>query len=210
MKKALPAIFLAVAFLCGGCLHFEQVITLKKDGSMTVSMTYSIPVANLAALTSGHRAITDWQNPKDTQKRPVNWFLDEKAVRAFFTSSENKMEVLAYRKFQRDGRQFAQIIVSARHAAAAFEQGYFGDITLKDNTLAIHFPISLSDLPKEDAAHLRKLCSDLSLSIEVNAPRSIKETNGYRRTSDTAVWILSSNGRGIDIFGKLDDMKVSW
>ena len=164
----------------------------------------------LAALTAGHRAITDWQNPKDAQKRPVNWFLDEKAVRAFYASPEHRMEVLSYRQFQRDGRQFAQVIVSARHAAAVFEQGYFGDITLKDNTLAIHFPASLNDLPKEDAEHLRKLCGDLSVNIEVITPHAIKETNGYKRKADNAVWILSSTGRGIDIFGKLDDMKVSW
>ena len=210
MKKAFSAIFLALALLCGGCLHFEQIITLKKDGSMTVSMTYSIPVASLAALTTGHKAITDWQNPKEAQKRPVNWFMDEKAVRSFFTNSEKKMEVLSYSQFQRDGRQFAQIIVSARHAAGAFEQGYFGDITIKDNTLSIRFPASLNDLPKEDVEHLRKLCGDLSVSIEVVTPRAIKETNGYKRKSDNAVWILSSSGRGIDIFGKLDDMKVSW
>ena len=120
------------------------------------------------------------------------------------------MELLSYRQFQRGGRQFAQIIVSARHAAAVFEQGYFGDISLKDNTLAIRFPVSLNDLTKEDAAHLRKLCGDLSVSIEVITPRAIKETNGYKRKADAAVWILSSSGRGIDIFGKLDDMKVSW
>ena len=210
MRKAVPAIFLLFALLSGGCLHFEQIITLKKDGSMTVSLTYSIPVSQVAALTSANKAITDWQNPKDSQKRPINWFMDEKAVRAFFTNAADKIDVLSYKQFQRDGRQFAQIIVSARHAASAFEQGYFGDISLKDNTLTVHFPTSLNDLPKEDIEHLRKLCGDMAVTVEVITPKAISDTNGYKRKSDTAVWILSSSGRGIDIFGRLDDMKVSW
>ena len=210
MKKAFLTIFLALAFFCGGCLQLEQIFTLKKDGSMIVSMTYSIPVSRLSALKAGHEAITSWQNAQDAQKHPVNWFLDEKAVRSFFSKPEDKMEVIVYRQFQRDGRQFAQIVVSAKNAARAFEQGYFGDMKLRNNVLTVHFPSSLNDLPKEDIANLRRQCEDLSVSVEVIPPHAIKETNGYKRKDDHAVWLFSADGRGIDIFGKINDLTVSW
>lgn len=205
MKKVL--ILLLPLFILTGCLHFEQTITLKSGGGMTVSMTYSIPEAQVPALAAGHQAIAGWQ------KLPgggANWFMDEKAVRGYFEQPRDGLKVLIYKQYRRDGRQLAEIVVEAKDAAAAFEAGYFGNIRMEGRSLTVHFPERLDDLPAEDIARLRQLCGDLAIDLAVITPKAVRETNGFKRGEHQAAWHLSSTGRGIDIFGKLSDLTVNW
>lgn len=199
---------LALPLLLTGCLHFRQTITLHANGGMTVSLVYSIPEDQMPALAAAHDAIAGWQRP-DGAKTP-NWFMDETAVRTFFTRPDEGLKLLLYRKYVRNGRQTAEIIVEAKDARRACANGYFGNLALDGRTLTIQLSDTPDTLPKADIQRLRDLCDDLTLEIEVLAPANIRETNGYRRDRRRAYWLLSADGRGIDLFGKLTSPTLSW
>ncbi|MGN0877900.1 MAG: hypothetical protein ACI4WT_00420 [Oligosphaeraceae bacterium] len=198
---------LVLPLLLTGCLHFRQTITLHANGGMTVSLVYSVPEDQMPALTAAHDAIAGWQRQ---DARTPNWFMDETAVRTFFTQPDEGLKLLLYRKYVRSGRQTAEIIVEAKDARRACANGYFGNLTLDGRTLTIQLSDTPDALPKADIQRLRDLCDDLTLEIEVLAPANIRETNGYRRDRRRAYWLFSADGRGIDLFGKLPSPTLSW
>ena len=198
---------LALPLLLTGCLHFRQTITLHANGGMTVSLVYSVPEDQMPALTAAHDAIAGWQR-QDAQT--PNWFMDETAVRTFFNQPDAGLKLLLYRKYVRNGRQTAEIIIEAKDARRACANGYFGNLTLDGRSLTIQLSDTPDALPKADIQRLRGLCDDLTLEIEVLAPANIRETNGYRRDRRRAYWLFSADGRGIDLFGKLQSPTLSW
>lgn len=172
---------------------------------MLVAMTYAVPEAHFETLDATHKAISNWQHSQH-----VNWFFNEQAVRTFFNNRNDKISVLVYKTYRRQDKRCVEIVIKADDAVGAFEQGYFGNIKLKQNKLVFDVPNDIDQLPPQQKNYLRKLCKDATISIQVITPNNIKSTNGFKKKNNNAVWFLSANGRGLDFFGKLDDFHVAW
>lgn len=86
---------MAVVSLCllNGCLHLEQKLQFLRDGSVIAAYHYAVPAAMLPALTAAQDAL-EQQLPTPAQDdaasaQPMNWFLNETAVRNFFQRPES-------------------------------------------------------------------------------------------------------------------------
>ena len=204
MKKIL--LLIPLALLLAGCLQLEQTIALKKDGSAIVTMIYAIPEKYLPPMTAAHQAIATWQQ----QDKETNWFMNQQAVKDFFNRPEYGVSLLVYKQYNKDSHVYTEIVVHAKHAQKACEQGFFGQVSMDQHSLTVQTPKDLDDMPAKQIHELRKLCGNMTLALEVITPQTITRTNGLKRAENKAFWKLSADGRGMDVFGKLDDLKVTW
>lgn len=196
-----PSFLFLAAGLCvfySGCLTFRQTLAFNRDSSCIATYEYSFHEEQASL----------WQNAdmflKDKQKEPSGNFLNEAAVRQFFT--ENGLEVRQYRQYIENKIRHVEIIVLARDAEKAINSGIFGDFHLRKNALGDYqFKGNLSaipsDLTPETQARLQKLASGLSFQFRLKTPTAIISSNGrmldYQQAEWTYCWPQKKEGSSI-------------
>lgn len=178
---------LALPFFCG-CIHLEQTIRLRRDGSAVISYHYSVAEETMAALANGRRAITARQQGGNRAGSELEWFTNEAAVRKHF--SGNGLGVTRYRTYRRSGRLHVEMEVEARDAVRAFNAGCFGALSLRagpEGTVEFASTLPGTEPPKEPE-RLRSLCDDLWLRLTVITPGDLVAASGKQRGKRTAVW----------------------
>ncbi|MFA6929175.1 MAG: hypothetical protein WCT05_02530 [Lentisphaeria bacterium] len=191
-------LYLAVSLFFSGCLTFRQSLVFHRDASCVVTYEYSFP-EEYASL---------WQHVSiflgSKHKEAGGSFLDEKAVRQFFT--ENALEVRQYRQYIQDKIRHVEIIVLSRDGEKAINSGIFGDFQLSKNALGDSFfkgnltPLP-TDLSKETRTRLQKLGTGLTFQFRLKVPTEIIQSNGrmldYQQTEWTYAWPASSEASSI-------------
>lgn len=209
--------------LLSGCLHLEQKLHFQRDGSVVATYHYAIPSAMLPALTAAQEAIEQQQQQQQQQNdgndgnnapaRPLNWFLNEHAVRDFFTRPG--IEVRQYRQTERDGQTRVQIIILALDGARAVNTGLFGtmSMTRQENghaALTVEPPGNNLPWTRTQTERLRQLCPDLKLVFTITAPADIITTNGALTEARTATWTFADDGVNNSPFAIIPALKATW
>lgn len=188
---------LTATCLLTGCIHLEQTIHLRRNGSATVQYRYSVAEDTVETLAEGRRAITGRQQGTAASSRGgLEWFTDESAVRNHFSGPG--LEVRRYRSYRRDGRLHVELEVFAADAVRAVNDGRFGGWLMNrgaDGTITLRssLPASqpLDGMPAETVDRVQALCEDLWLRLTVIAPADITETTGELAGSRRAVWTIA-------------------
>ncbi|MCF7853507.1 MAG: hypothetical protein K9N51_01820 [Candidatus Pacebacteria bacterium] len=202
LTHSIVARVLAVCVLCllaTGCVHLEQRLVLKTDGSLVAGFHYSIPEDNLPLATTVRRAIDGWQgNATEGGADGLQWPVNEKAARDYFTG--NGLALKSYRRFQQNGRLHVTIECTATDAAAAFASGKFGTVTMTHEGAVWKWRMHLAtfnDGEDKNAAEaqntLQALCGGLRLSLVLETPTRVVETSGRREGPKSVKWVFAAD-----------------
>ena len=209
----------AAACLCllSGCLHLEQTLQFQPDGSVVATYHSAIPAAMLPALTAAQNTL-DQQLPAAADGNippplPMNWFLNETAVRNFFRRPG--VELRQYRQVEHDGQHHVHIIILATDGARAVNTGLFGTMTMKKQddgrtVFTVEPPGHNQAWTKDQVERLRQLCPDLKLTLTVTAPADIVDTNGAQSAARTVTWTFADDGTANSPFAIIPTLKATW
>jgi len=219
LLRQTAATLMAAVCLCllNGCLHLEQKLQFLRDGSVIATYHYAVPVAMLPALTAAQNAL-EQQLPTPAQgnaasAQPMNWFLNETAVRNFF--QRPGIELRQYRQTESDGQHHVHIIILARDGVRAVNTGLFGTMTVKKQedgrtAFTVEPPGHNQAWTKEQVERLRRLCPDLKLTLTVVAPTDIVTSNGDQTGAHTVTWTFADDGVAHNPFAIIPTLKATW
>ncbi len=210
---------LAAASLCllNGCLHLEQKLQFLRDGSVVATYHYAVPVAMLPALTAAQNTLDQQLTPPAqggaATALPMNWFLNETAVRNFF--QRPGVELRQYRQTEQDGQRHVHIVILAIDGARAVNTGLFGTMTVNKQedgrtVFTVEPPGHNQAWTKDQVERLRQLCPDLKLTLAVTAPADIVATNGALTASHTVTWTFADDGTANSPFAIIPTLKATW
>jgi hypothetical protein len=183
--------------LLSGCIHLEQTIHLRSNGSATVQYHYSVAEETVDTLARGHRVIAGrQQGMAGGAGDGLDWFTDEQAVRAHFAGAN--LDVRRYRSYRRGGRLHVELEVFAEDAVRAINDGRFGGWVIAQGPgktaelrSSLPAPPEAGALSRETVDRVQALCEDLWLRLTVITPADIVDTTGELAGTRRAVWTFA-------------------
>ena len=192
------ALTVMVGLLAGGCLEFEETITIRNGGGATIKLEYSLEEALAGTWATAQGQIEEWQdNPPVADPRKLDWILNENLARKYFHGNGIALE--RYNTTVKNGRRQVLLVCSLTEINEGLATGKFGDFTLTRRSNGDY--IFKADLPESGEAtpvtaerkeKLQALCRGLQIKITVQVPGKILETTAPAREEKSAVWTFDA------------------
>ncbi len=209
----LKIIFLVLILgLINGCLTFRQSLVFHKDSTCIATYDYILPEQYVPLLLESGKLLAE----KDGGGPPLTFFLDEMAAKKYFSS--RGLEVRQYRQSKIAQNLHVQIIVLARDAPKAMQDGAFGTFKLNKDMLGDwHLSGTLARLPENidpgELARWQKLCEGSSLSLNVTTPTAVIRSNGEPGAFNQVSWQYAwpATASASSLFAPLPaEVEVTW
>jgi len=195
-QPAPPRAWLALlpALLAAGCLDFEQRLTLEKNGELTFSLRYAVPVELLPAYRDASQTISRWQGVEAGQQIGVNAWLDRRTAEDHFTG--DTLKLTAYQTFEKEASRHIEVGGRATDAEAALRGGKLGPFELGPHPdggreLALPLPSAsakIAALDEVQKQHLASLATGFAWRLVVDTPTPIISTNGNKLGERRVEW----------------------
>lgn len=191
------AFLVLLAALIPGCLTIEQSLRFNNDSSLVAAYVYTYRLDDEDVIKAALQHINEKVHANDPAESIGLGFLDENAVKAFCRAQN--IELRQFKKSQRNGLCTVQIILLARDAEKALNNGTFGAFNIKEvnskKRCTAEFALDSSKWIPEDVNRIKKLCKGLSVTLNIIAPDKITKTNGKLTRNDSATWTFSLDGQ---------------
>ncbi len=189
--------WLPAAVLCvTGCVHLEQGIELRKDGSATFTYRYSVATDVYELVETGQHVLENWQGRSAVDDPMLlNWFFSEARAREHFSGPGLRIETC--RTFDEGGRRQFELVATAADARHALGSGKFGLFTLRrERSGAFRFAADMvssddvRDVNPEELARLQQLCDDMKLVLKLTVPTKLLDSTATRASKREASWVF--------------------
>lgn len=194
-----------------GCLKVDQTLTLEKNGSGNLEILYSIPEQTVTQMKSMFK-LRDQMDTVLGQTSPQT--KEDEFERTFFDPSEEQIKRLV-KKYEKFGITVDMLKVETRNAARNvslklvfadlgqvakadfFPRHGFSLFRNNDNTYTFSRSpdndetiLKPNEITPESAGLLTPVLSGFRVSLKVNTPGKILESNASRKTLYNAAWIF--------------------
>ena len=187
----MPKLLLALTFLLSmtSCLIYEQEITIRKDGSAHLFISYSIDTATLDTLTDLEVAMSELEkrNKKSTQLR----YFDETLIKAHLNSFKG-VDTKLVRVFPTGDRTATVLRVEVDNLRKSLNDGLIPYMTLQPKNGNWLFSCSTpfhSD-KKLDKQATQRLDS-LNIKIKISTPGDIVNSSAKAFSARKVTWHYS-------------------
>ena len=190
-------IILSVLLSCtlSSCLKMDEELTLRKDGSAQMILSYSIPLEHETLLSNMETVLRRHEKQKTSKKRlPVSRIFDRQAVLKHFHSFKG-VKVESFRSYSFEGQRHAYIKLSFTDFSKALKKGALQhrSYTKKDGIMEYRVKLNILKPEKKELASLKRLLKGTEINIKVQTQGLIKESNALpKNTKGNAVsWIYN-------------------
>ena len=196
VRAASLGIGVLLAVLASGCVHLEQRVEIESDGTARVFYHYSVAEDAFETLQTAQRVVEHWQGrPPPASDGQLNWFFSRDQAASHF--SGNGLRLASFRDYTKVGRKHVELSVVAEDIFKALSSGKFGLFSLsrtEDGNWRLLADLATDpgphELTEEQLTHLRALCDDLWLCLEVTAPTHILESTASEVRGSRAKWVF--------------------
>jgi len=202
---------IALSMLFSSCLTLEQYFSFTEDGACIVTWKYSAPIYAAAAIDQFRQTETGLNSG---MKSLPFWPSDKTAVEAYY-AERKEVELRQYKTYQKDGRQWVEVIVLARKAVPAFANGGFPGARLSIDNNGHHLmSVSIENIQNKvsqlEENKLRMLLNGTRIKFCVTVPKKISETNGNRLNEKQTDWEWTTNPTGSQMNLLRNDMSTAF
>lgn len=175
-----------------GCIHVNEHLILKPDGSAVVHLHYSVPIRWLDELERSQRQIDRWQGRQSRPGDPVHWFFSRNAAET--TIEQNGFHLEAFRTYERDGRRHADLRYTSTDVKRLFQTGLAGDFLMNrqaDGKVRLD-AVLLSDPGTNGEEVLGRLVAGMRLRLTVTTPGPIVSSTAHQVENQSATWVFDT------------------
>jgi hypothetical protein len=188
-----------------GCIHVDQTLTLEKNGSGMVDLTYAMSEESIAQWQDVARNMFDSPNHGNSSSIMPFDFSDQD-IRDDFKEYEPDVVLQSVKSETRDGWKYRRMVISFRSLAGLSKAGFLADRNIslvkdaRGNYVFTQQAGPEGNLPPELAALDGTLADSLfsgmmqgfRAAIRVKTPGRILETNAPEKSERTARWLFDS------------------
>jgi len=190
------------ALLLTGCIHVEQRLELRANGSGRVSYHYSVAEETYDVLATAQALMQHWQGrPVAGSGSGLNWLFSRDRATDHFSGSG--LRLTSYREYSKFGRKHVELSVSVEDIVQALSSGKFGLFSLsrtEDGNWCLRAELAADpgprDVTQDQLQRLQALCDDLWLCLEVTAPSRIVETTAQDVRGKCVKWVFEPGRDG--------------
>ena len=180
-----------------GCVHFEQSVTIREDGSMEVTYHYSVPIKYVPVIKSSKKIIEQKQGI-DAANTALRWPLNKELALKIFNT--NRTTLKAYNTWENDNRKHVKLTFTGENIRDINKKQELPRIAItkissNNNTVKykLHFTPVATDtenktLTDDGKKSLRELLKGLRLKLTLTTPGKIVTATGELVNQNTAQW----------------------
>lgn len=221
MKKYLWLAVPLIVFLIGGCLKMDQEITLNKDGSGKIEIVYGMSEQTINQMKAMAEMAQQMAPEGEEAPKDDSFEFDPAQIKEGFKGLKDKGITLESVKTEKkDGWQYVNMVVAFKDISKIKDVPEMGNSPLtvtKDASGNYIISSGMSGDSKmgqgmqnpEQMKAMLPMFKGMRISMKINTPTSIIETNAPIKEKRSAQWVIDVD-KDPDSISKLSkmDMKV--